>query len=405
MKRMKIFIVFGTRPEAIKLAPLIHKLRAQNNMCVVSSGQHLELVNQVIDFFKIMPDYSFGCMMDGQDLEELYKCIHRKMRIAIDMEDPNLIIVQGDTFTTYSAAFVGSMLKKPVFHVEAGLRTGKKFFPFPEEMLRSLVSRIADIHFAPTSKAADNLLAEGIRRDRIFITGNTIVDALDLAKKLLDEKKILKEIAFNDPHIPKMLNGRKLILVTSHRRENIGDPLINICRVVKSLGNKHKDALFLWPLHMNPDVRDIIHREMGNRPENIFLTEAFTYPTMVYLMQKSSIILSDSGGIQEEATTIGKHVIILRESTERPEVLESGYGFLTEDDEDKVLDTFGKLYADTNEHKNLARKANPFGDGKTSERILKFLQREEIQSFIRDYPASAEAVLEFDDRVQPRRQL
>ena len=402
---MKIFIVFGTRPEAIKLAPLIYKLREYNNIRVVSSGQHLELLNQVIDFYKIQPDYSFGCMMDGQDLEGLYKCIHRKMRIAIDSEDPDLIIMQGDTFTTYSAAFVGSMLKKPVFHVEAGLRTGKKFFPFPEEMLRSLVSRIADFHFAPTPKAANNLLTEGIREDRILITGNTVVDAFDLALTLLDEKQILGEIAQNDPKILSLINGKKLVLVTAHRRENIGDPLVNICRVVKSLGIDHKDTLFLWPLHMNPDVRNIIQKEMGSRPDNIFLMEALTYPTMVYLMQKASIIMSDSGGIQEEASTIGKPVIILRESTERPEVLESGYGFLTKDDYNKITDVFGKLYANINEYKDFAQKPNPFGDGRASERILNFLQLEEIQTFIQNYPDSAEDILDFQDRIQPRRQM
>jgi UDP-N-acetylglucosamine 2-epimerase (non-hydrolysing) len=402
---MKIFIVFGTRPEAIKLAPLIYKLREYNNLRVVSSGQHLELLNQVIDFYKIQPDYSFGCMMDGQDLEGLYKCIHRKMRIAIDTENPDLIIVQGDTFTTYSAAFVGSMLKKPVFHVEAGLRTAKKFFPFPEEMLRSLVSRIADFHFAPTPKAANNLLAEGIREDRVFITGNTVVDAFNLASTLLDEEQVLREIARNDPKIPQMLNGRKLVLVTSHRRENIGEPLLNICRVVKSLGIEHRDTLFLWPLHMNPDVRNTIQREMRSRPDNIFLTEAFTYPTMVYLMQRASIIMSDSGGIQEEASTIGKPVIILRESTERPEVLESGYGFLTEDDYNKITDVFGILHANNIAYKDQAQKPNPFGDGRASERILNFLQLEEIRTFIQNYPESAEDVIDVQDKIQPWRQV
>jgi UDP-N-acetylglucosamine 2-epimerase (non-hydrolysing) len=402
---MKIFIVFGTRPEAIKLAPLIYKLRDSNNLRVVSSGQHLELLNQVIDFYKLQPDYSFGCLMDGQDLEGLYKCIHRKMRIAIDTEDPDVIIVQGDTFTTYSAAFVGSMLKKPVFHVEAGLRTEKKFFPFPEEMLRSLVSRIADFHFAPTPRAANNLLAEGVREDRILITGNTVVDAFYLALTLLDEEKIFLEITQNDPQILKMLNGKKLVLITSHRRENIGDPLVNICRVVKSLGADYRDTLFLWPLHMNPDVRNTIQREMGGRPDNIFLTEAFTYPTMVYLMQKASIIMSDSGGIQEEASTLGKPVIILRESTERPEVLESGYGFLTKDDFDKITDVFSKLHANNNEFKDLARKSNPFGDGKASERILNFLQLEEIRTFVQNYPESAEDILDIRDRIQPRSQV
>jgi UDP-N-acetylglucosamine 2-epimerase len=402
---MKIFIVFGTRPEAIKLAPLINKLREYNNLRVVSSGQHLELLNQVIDFYKIQPDYSFGCLMDGQDLEGLYKCIHRKMRIAIDTEDPDLIIVQGDTFTTYSAAFVGSMLKKPVFHVEAGLRTRKKFFPFPEEMLRSLVSRIADFHFAPTLRAANNLKSEGIRGDRILITGNTVVDAFDLASTLLDEKKVLGEIARNDPKIPPLLNGNKIVLVTSHRRENIGDPLFNICRGVKSLGDTYRDTVFLWPLHMNPDVRNIILKEMQNRPANVFLTEAFTYPTMVYLMQKAAIILSDSGGIQEEASTIGKPVIILRESTERPEVLESGYGFLTEDDLTKITDVFSKLHANESGYKDLARIPKPFGDGRASERILDFLRLEEIQTFIENYPASAEDILVYEDKVQPWRQV
>jgi UDP-N-acetylglucosamine 2-epimerase (non-hydrolysing) len=325
------------------------------------------------------------------------------MRIAIDTEDPDLIIVQGDTFTTYSAAFVGGMLKKPVFHVEAGLRTSKKFFPFPEEMLRSLVSRIADIHFAPTQRAADNLLDEGIREDRILITGNTVVDAFNLALTLLDEEQIMSEIARNDPKIPKMFDEKKLVLVTSHRRENIGKPLSNICRAVKSLGLEYKDSLFLWPLHMNPDVRNIIQKEMGNRSDNIFLTEAFTYPTMVYLMQKASIIMSDSGGIQEEASTIGKPVIILRESTERPEVLESGYGFLTEDNVEKIFDVFGVLHANKNGHRDLAKRKNPFGDGRASERILNFLQLEEIRTFIRNYPDSAEEVLDLKAKIQPRR--
>jgi UDP-N-acetylglucosamine 2-epimerase len=294
------------------------------------------------------------------------------------------------------------MLKKPVLHVEAGLRTSKKFFPFPEEMLRSLVSRIADFHFAPTVRAANNLLSEGIREDRIFITGNTVVDAFYLALTLLDEEQIMTELSQNNPKIPKMLNGKKLVLVTSHRRENIGDPLVNICRVVKSLGVEYKDSLFLWPLHMNPDVRSIIQKEMGSRPENILLTEAFTYPTMVYLMQKASIIMSDSGGIQEEASTIGKPVIILRENTERPEVLESGYGFLTEDDIDKITDVFDKLHANNNDYKDLARKPNPFGDGKAAERILNFLQLEDIQRFIENYPESAEEILDLKDRIKVR---
>jgi len=393
---MKIFIVFGTRPEAIKLAPVIFKLRDHFDLRVISSGQH----RQVTEFYGLNPNYTFGCMLNGQDLEELYKCIHRKMRIAIDTEDPDLIIVQGDTFTTYSAAFVGSMLKKPVCHVEAGLRTTKKFFPFPEEMLRNLVSRIADIHFAPTQTSAKNLVSEGIRRDRILITGNTVVDALHLAQNLLDENDVMAELAQNDPEIPKLIHRKRLILITSHRRENIGAPLAEICRAVKFLGKKYQEAFFLWPVHKNPEVRSIIQREMSNRPKNIFITEAVTYPSMVYLMKEAFILLTDSGGIQEEASTMGKAVIILRESTERPEVIESGYGFLAEHDEKKIIELFGQLYANRNGHKDIARKKNPFGDGKASDRILKLLQLEEIQSFIKGYPVSAETFLNFQEKIQ-----
>jgi len=396
---MKIFIVFGTRPEAIKLAPVIYKLKDHFEIRIVSSGQHLELLTQAIDFFQIKPHYSFGCMMNKQDLEELYKCIHRKMRIAIDMEDPDLIIVQGDTFTTYSAAFVGSMLKKPVLHVEAGLRTAQKYSPFPEELLRALVGRIADFHFAPTKKAADNLLTEGVKNDRVFIVGNTGVDALGLAQTLLDEEEILREISLNDPLIPSLIKTKKLILVTSHRRENIGEPLINICRAVKSLGSKYDDAFFLWPIHMNPEVQDIVQLEMDSRPENIILTQAFTYPAMVYLMKKASVILTDSGGIQEEATTLGKNVIILRENTERPEVIESGYGFLTESIANKIVETFSSLYPNGATSKRTDKKTNPFGDGKASDRILKFLQSREIQDFIEDYPDSAETRLKIKDKI------
>jgi UDP-N-acetylglucosamine 2-epimerase (non-hydrolysing) len=249
------------------------------------------------------------------------------------------------------------------------------------------------------------LRAEGIREDRILITGNTVVDAFDLALTLLDEEEVQEELARNDPKIPAILNRKKLVLVTSHRRENIGEPLQNICQGVKSLGALYKDTVFLWPLHMNPDVRNIIQKEMEGRSDNIFLTDAFTYPTMVYLMQKASIILSDSGGIQEEASTIGKPVIILRESTERPEVLESGYGFLTRDDQNKIAEVFSKLHANNKEYKDLAKKPNPFGDGRASERILNFLRLEKIQNFIENYPESAEDALLCEDRVQTWRQV
>ncbi len=389
---MKIFIVFGTRPEAIKLAPLIHKLRHHFTVQAVSSGQHLELMTQVIEFYNIKPDYSFGCMLDKQDLEDLYKCIHRKMRIAIDFEDPDLIIVQGDTFTTYAAAFVGSMLKKPVCHVEAGLRTARKFQPFPEEMLRNLVSKIADIHFAPTPGAAAHLLAEGARKDRVLVTGNTVVDAMHLAWKYLDEDAVFRELTLNDPKIREHLRDRKLVLVTSHRRENIGEPLRAICRTVMGLARRHPDGLFLWPLHRNPEVRRIIEGEMAGHPENIVLDEALSYQTMLFVLKRAHLVLTDSGGIQEEAATIGKPVIILRESTERPEVIDSGYGFVADADPERIERAFERLYA-MDRFDSLARSVNPFGDGKASDRILAFLKLEETRRFIERYPESSEDVL------------
>jgi UDP-N-acetylglucosamine 2-epimerase (non-hydrolysing) len=386
---LKIFVVFGTRPEAIKFAPLIYRLKERFSIRIISSGQHSELLTQALEFFNITPDYSFGCMSKnaGLDLENLYECIHREMRVAIDKEDPDLIFVHGDTFSTYSACFVGYLLKKPVFHLEAGLRTFRKFSPFPEEMLRVLVSRIADIHFAPTERAGKNLLAEGVDKDRIFVTGNTIVDAQFLAEKLMDEETVLKELTSERNDIQDLLKDRKLVLVTSHRRENIGEPLKQICRTIKHLAKAHPDTSFLWPLHKNPRVRDIVSVEMAmaDRPENIVLTETLAYQAMLYLIKKSFIIMSDSGGIQEEAPTFGKPVIILRDATETPEVLDAGIGFLVGSVKEKITKVFLRLYHDSTLRETIAGIPNPFGDGNASEKIVQFLMRDDIRAFVENY--------------------
>jgi len=284
------------------------------------------------------------------------------------------------------------MLKKPVCHVEAGLRTSRKFQPFPEEMLRNLVSKIADIHFAPTPGAAAHLLAEGVRKDRILVTGNTVVDAMHLAWTFLDEAAVFRELTLNDPKIREHLRDRKLVLVTSHRRENIGEPLRAICRTVMDLARRHPDGLFLWPLHRNPQVRTIIEGEMASHPDNVFLAEALSYPRMLFVLKRAHLVLTDSGGIQEEAATIGKPVIILRESTERPEVIDSGYGFVTDADPERIVRAFERLYA-MDRFDSLARSTNPFGDGKASDRILAFLKLEETRRFIGRYPESSEDVL------------
>ncbi|OGL46763.1 MAG: UDP-N-acetylglucosamine 2-epimerase [Candidatus Schekmanbacteria bacterium RBG_16_38_10] len=397
---MKIFIVFGTRPEAIKFVPLIYTFKDTFTVRVISSGQHSELLKQVTDFFKIKLDYSFGCMKETGDLEHLYECIHREMRKAIERENPDLIFVQGDTFTSYSASFVGFMFKKPVFHLEAGLRTFNRFSPFPEEMLRVLVGRLADFHFTPTKKAAKNLLSEGVNENRILIAGNTIVDALLLAQTLADENMILKELSNQNPTLKNLLETKKLVLITSHRRENIGTPLKKICRAIKYLAKNHEDTFFLWPMHKNPMVKGIVLEEMRDRPDNIILTDALSYQAMGYLMKKSYIILTDSGGIQEEAPTFGKPILILRDTTERPEVVDSGIGFLVGTEEEKIIEGFTQLKDDKRIYETFLNIRNPFGDGKAAERILKFLMLDEVRAFIENYPSSSEEIFNFKDEIE-----
>lgn len=392
--RMKIFIVFGTRPEAIKLAPVIYSLRERFAVRIISTGQHLDMTHQVTDFFRLNPDYNFGCMVERPDLEKLHECIQKKMRIAIDNEDPDLIIVQGDTLTTYAAAFVGFMLKKPVFHVEAGLRSFDKYSPFPEEMLRILVSRIADFHFAPTLKAYDNLLSEGIRKDRIMITGNTVVDAIQLARRMIDESKVFEELSGYKPDIIKSFRTKRIALITVHRRENIGAPLREICRAIRFLSEGYKETLFLWPLHKNPEVRGIISEEFMSRPDNIVFTEPLSYQTMLYLMERSYVLITDSGGIQEEAPAFGKPVIILRDATERPEIVEAGIGFLVGHNKDRIIKTFSRLCGDEDIYRAISRISNIFGDGKASERILQFLMLDNVRAFIKEYPSSYMEVLD-----------
>lgn len=390
---MKIAIIFGTRPEVIKFAPLITLLKDRFDVKIVSSGQHLELTNQMIDFFKIKTDYSFGCMTDEPDLEALFECIEENLIRVFDIESPDLLIVQGDTLTTYAAAFVAFMLKKPVFHLEAGLRTYKKFSPFPEEMLRTLVGKIADFHFAPTQRAYENLKTEGIREDRILITGNTVVDAILLAQEILDEKAVIQELTEQAGDLTKYMDGKKLVLVTSHRRENIGLPLKNICDTINELNRTYKDCIFLWPLHKNPLVRDIVSDTIKEHSQNIIFTESLSYQCMIYLMKNSYIIMTDSGGIQEEAPSFGKPVIILRDTTERPEIVETGVGFLTGTDKERILEIFQLLYENDKYYRAISCKKNPFGDGKASSRILKFLMLDNIRSFIERYPFSSEEIL------------
>ena len=394
---MKIAIVFGTRPEAIKLAPVIFALRRHFDIKVISSGQHTSLLEGVLSFFQIKPDYSFHCMNRKPDLGNLAARINREIGLVLKQEKPDAVIVQGDTMTTYTAAFQGFLHQIPVLHVEAGLRTKNKFSPFPEEMLRNLTSKLADVHFAPTANARDNLLTEKVKADRIIITGNTVVDALFLAEKLIDEKDVHNELAFYEPEIRELVKNKKVVLVTSHRRENIDSGLGQICKAVNTLARKYQDLIFIWPLHKNPDVRKVIVSELAVHSRNIVLTEPLSYQTTVYLMKKSFIIMTDSGGIQEEAPTFHKPILVLRESTERPEIIKARIGFLTGANKDKIISTFDALYQNKKFYQSVARIKNPFGDGRASERIRMFLERKDVKDFIAHYPDS------FNQKLKPNK--
>ncbi|OPX30189.1 MAG: UDP-N-acetylglucosamine 2-epimerase (non-hydrolyzing) [Candidatus Cloacimonas sp. 4484_143] len=391
---MKALVVFGTRPEIIKLAPIVYKLKEKMEVRVFHTRQHDELADDVIKFFKISPDFNEKTMLHSADERR-----SGRMGTILRAINPDIVIVQGDTFTTYAGAFTAFLLRKPVLHLEAGLRTHKKFSPFPEETFRKLVSNLADFHFVPTETSKQNLLREGIAKDRIFVAGNTIVDAANMALKNINEEEAISEIyKYNhDSDLDEMLRTKKLVIITSHRRENIGQPLKRICAAVKQLSEKYDDLLFIWVLHKNPNVREIVFNELKERNSNLKLVEAFTYPTMLYFLQKSQFILTDSGGIQEEVVSLHKPVIILRDDTERPEVVEYGLGFMVGTDIEKIITTFTKLHDDVDFYKKITKIDNPFGDGQTSQRVLDFLMKPQTQDFLENYPESAEHVFEDKD--------
>jgi UDP-N-acetylglucosamine 2-epimerase len=389
-------IGLGTRPEAIKLVPLIFKLREVHDVRIVSSGQHDELLNQVLDFFNVHTDYDLNCMGNVPNLEKLSINIIDTMGKVIEKEDPDLVIVQGDTMTVYQTAFVAFLRKKPVIHLEAGLRTYNKFSPYPEEMLRTLVGKLADFHLCPTGKSRDNLLAEGVRQDRILVTGNTVIDALLLAEQRINETNVFRELsAYNYP-IDRLKQGARTVLLTVHRRENIGQPMMNICRAVKYLAERFPEIIFTWVLHKNPDVRRLILKETEGRTDNFAMIEPVSYESLVYFMKNSIMMMTDSGGIQEESPTFGKPVIVLRESTERPEIIDSGIGFEAGEgvSQQRIIDIFMKLYQDKELYRSIAEKENPFGDGKASDRIFKLFAQPDVQAFFKEYPQSASRTLD-----------
>lgn len=366
-----LLFIFGTRPEAVKMAPLIkefEKYPKDFSVKVAVTGQHREMLDQVLNFFDIKPDYDLNLMKPNQTLFDVTADALRGMEKIIDEVKPDLIIVQGDTTTVFAGALAGFYKKIKVAHLEAGLRSGDKYSPFPEEINRILTGHIADYHWAPTEKAKENLLKEGVKEENIFVVQNTVIDALFLALELLkkegDEKyqEFFKEIDFS----------KKVVLVTAHRRESFGEPFENICNAVKELSIKYPNVEFVYPVHLNPNVREVVYRILSDIP-NVHLIEPLDYPYMVWIMNKAFIVLTDSGGVQEEAPSLGKPVLVLRDVTERQEGVDAGTAKLVGTDRELIIIEASKLLDDTKEYEKMAKAINPYGDGKASERIVHIL--------------------------------
>ena len=362
----KIMSVFGTRPEAIKLAPVIKELQKHSDSLksvVAVTAQHRQMLDSVLNVFAIKPDYDMNIMAEGQGLSDITCKVLKNIESIYETEQPDLVLVQGDTTTVFAASLAAYYKHIPVGHVEAGLRSHNKYHPFPEEINRCLTSIIADIHFAPTDKAKDNLSSEGVDEDSICVTGNTVIDAL------------LDVAAFDFKFDTDLLNNikGKIILITAHRRENFGKPLIDICNAILTLAKRYPDVTFIYPVHPNPNVRHTVYAILGNRP-NILLIEPLEYVPFVHLMKRAHIMLTDSGGIQEEAPSLNKPVLILRKVTERPEVVEAGGAKLVGTNPDTIIAETIRLLEDTKEYNRMANIVNPFGDGRAAQRVINFIK-------------------------------
>ena len=381
----KVMLVFGTRPEAIKMAPLVKKL--QNNaffetiVCV--TGQHREMLDQVLDIFDIKSDYDLNIMKQGQDLYDVTTRVLMGMSEVLKECKPDVVLVHGDTTTSTAAALAAFYQQIPVGHVEAGLRTRNIYSPWPEEMNRQITGRISTYNFSPTPLSEKNLKEENVH-GKIFITGNTVIDALymvvDKLKKdtMLAKKQegILLDAGYD---IKRLGNGRKLVLITGHRRENFGEGFISMVTAMKDLSEKYPEVDFVYPMHLNPNVRKPIHEVFGedlNAYRNFFFIEPLQYLEFVYLMEKSTIVLTDSGGIQEEAPGLGKPVLVMRDTTERPEALESGTVHLVGTNHDLIVSEVSTLLNDPDAYETMSKAVNPYGDGRACERIVESLKSE-----------------------------
>lgn len=383
MEKKKVMLVFGTRPEAIKMAPVVGALKDADDfeVTVTVTGQHRQMLDSVLEVFGIRSDYDLNIMRPGQDLYDVTSRVLSGMRDVFKEIQPDIVLVHGDTSTSTAAALAAFYARIKVGHVEAGLRTGDIYSPWPEEMNRRLTGRLANVHFSPTETSKANLLRENVDGAAIFVTGNTVIDALIQVKSQLENSQELKAsvaatIKNQGYDLDRLKAGRRLVLVTGHRRENFGEGFRHICQALAELSAKYVDSVdFVYPMHLNPNVRGPIAETFGdNRLDNMFFIEPVDYLPFVYLMMSSHVILTDSGGIQEEAPSLGKPVMVMRDTTERPEALEAGTVELVGTDRRKIVDGVSRLIDDDDLYSERCSRLNPYGDGKASERIVEALR-------------------------------
>ena len=374
----KLLFIFGTRPEAIKMIPIIKELENSKKFSfeICITAQHREMLDQVLDLFNIKANYDLNIMKANQDLFDVTTNILIKLKDVLKQSKPDIVLVHGDTTTTFSASLASFYMKIPVGHVEAGLRTNNIYSPFPEEANRQLTSRLATFHFAPTKKSYENLLSEGIEKENIFVTGNTVIDTLLITQKNINSStKIqyrlsnkIKELGYN------IEKNKKIVLVTGHRRENFGNGFINICKALKTIALNNKDIDIVYPLHLNPNVQEVVHKYLDDI-ENIYLITPLDYEPFVYMMSQSYMILTDSGGIQEEAPSLGKPILVMRDTTERPEAVESGTVKLVGTDEELIVKLTQELLDSKTIYQSMARVENPYGDGTSAKQIISKLMK------------------------------
>ena len=379
-------LVFGTRPEASKMAPRVKEFQKQSKkfetiVCV--TGQHREMLDQVLDIFDIIPNFDLNIMKQGQDLYDVTSRVLTGMRDVLKTVQPDLVFVHGDTTTSMAAALAAFYQQIPVGHIEAGLRTHNVYSPWPEEMNRQITGRITTYHFSPTMLSRQNLLDEGVKAAQIVVTGNTVIDALHMVvKKIKDSKtlqlklaKVINQVGYNTKRLE---NGRKLILITGHRRENFGNGFISMCIAIKDLTKKYPNVDFVYPMHLNPNVRNPIHEVFGkdlSNLDNMFFIEPLEYVSFVYLMEKSTLVLTDSGGIQEEAPGLGKPVLVMRDTTERPEAVIAGTVKLVGTNYNEIIEEVSALLDNDVHYKKMSMAINPYGDGQACARIVTFLNQ------------------------------